>query len=46
METEDIVALYVSLVNLAIKCYSDELNYVDDVLKSTKEILTKKDMSR
>lgn len=46
MESEDIVALYVSLVNLAIKCYADELDYVDTVLKSTEDILVKKGLTR
>ena len=42
MEVEDIIALNVSLVNLAIKCYSDHIDYVDKALGYCNELLTKK----
>ena len=32
MELEDIVALHVSLVNLAIKCYPSRIDYIDKAL--------------
>ena len=41
MPTEDIVALQVSLVNLALKCYPDRVDYVDKVLQYTLEIFSK-----
>lgn len=41
MPTEDIVALQVSLINLANKCYPDRVDYVDDVLGRTCEIFNK-----
>ncbi|XP_046683353.1 vacuolar protein sorting-associated protein 35 isoform X3 [Homalodisca vitripennis] len=39
MPPEDIASLQVSLVNLALKCYPDRLDYVDKVLHSTVNIL-------
>uniref|UniRef100_T1ISA6 Vacuolar protein sorting-associated protein 35 n=1 Tax=Strigamia maritima TaxID=126957 RepID=T1ISA6_STRMM len=41
MPVEDIVALQVSLINLALKCYPDRIDYVDKVLQSTNEIFKK-----
>ena len=41
MPTEDIIALQVSLVNLALKCYPDRVDYVDKVLQYTSEIFSK-----
>jgi len=41
MPTEDIVALQVSLINLALKCYPDRVDYVDKVLEYTEEIFSK-----
>lgn len=38
MPAEDIVSLQVALINLAIKCYPDKINYVDKVLETTEEI--------
>jgi vacuolar protein sorting-associated protein 35 len=38
MPPEDIVALQVALVNLALKCYPDRVDYVDKVLEYTMEI--------
>ena len=46
MDMEDIVALHVSLVNLAIKCYSDELGYVDKALGYCNDLVEKKGISR
>lgn len=41
MPSEDIVALQVSLINLANKCYPSRVDYVDDVLGKTCEIFNK-----
>lgn len=41
MPSEDVVSLQVSLINLAIKCYPDRVDYVDKVLESTVEIFNK-----
>lgn len=41
MPIEDVVSLQVSLVNLALKCYPDRVDYVDKVLETTAEILKK-----
>jgi len=41
MPSEDMVALQVSLVNLAHKCYPDKVDYVDDVLSKTVDIFNK-----
>lgn len=46
MEVEDIVALHVSLVNLAIKCYTENLGYVDKALSYCCDLLQNKNMSR
>eukprot|EP00795_Rhopilema_esculentum_P001572 gene1572-16023_t len=45
MATEDIVALQVSLINLALKCYPDRVDYVDKVLEYTEEIFSKLNLS-
>ncbi|XP_020900046.2 vacuolar protein sorting-associated protein 35 [Exaiptasia diaphana] len=37
MPTEDKVSLQVSLINLALKCYPDRVDYVDKVLQYTAE---------
>ena len=41
MPTEDIVALQVSLINLALKCYPDRVDYIDKVLETTASIFDK-----
>ncbi|KAJ8340134.1 hypothetical protein SKAU_G00347670 [Synaphobranchus kaupii] len=41
MPAEDVVSLHVSLINLAMKCYPDRVDYVDKVLESTVEIFNK-----
>lgn len=41
MALEDIVALQVSLINLALKCYPDRVDYVDKVLQTTSEIFNR-----
>ncbi len=41
MPPEDIVALQVALVNLALKCYPDKIDYVDKVLETTEEIFNR-----
>ena len=46
MPTEDIVALQVSLVNLALKCYPDRVDYVDKVLEYTEEIFSKLNLAQ
>ena len=38
MPPEDIVSLQVALINLALKCYPDKVEYVDKVLETTEEI--------
>lgn len=38
---EDTVSLQVSLVNLAQKCYPDEIEYVDKVMQNTLEVFQK-----
>ena len=43
MPTEDCIALQVSLANLAIKCYSDQLEYVNKVLVDTADMLTSRE---
>ncbi|XP_058967807.2 vacuolar protein sorting-associated protein 35-like [Pocillopora verrucosa] len=45
MPTEDIVSLQVSLINLALKCYPERVDYVDKVLQYTSEIFSKLDIS-
>lgn len=46
MPTEDIVSLQVSLINLALKCYPDRVDYVDKVLQYTSEIFSKLNLSQ
>lgn len=46
MPTEDIVALQVSLINLALKCYPDRVDYVDKVLQYTSEIFSKLNLAQ
>jgi vacuolar protein sorting-associated protein 35 len=46
MPPEDIVALQVSLVNLAHKCYPDRVDYVDKVLLTTLQIFQKLNIDR
>ena len=46
MLPEDVVALQVSLVNLALKVYPDHIEYVDKVLHYTADILHQKDIAR
>ncbi|PIK44550.1 putative vacuolar protein sorting-associated protein 35 [Apostichopus japonicus] len=41
MPPEDIVALQVSLINLALKCYPDRVDFIDKVLETTTEIFHK-----
>lgn len=41
MPMEDTVSLQVSLVNLAQKCYPDQIDYVDKVLENTLEVFQK-----
>ncbi|ELU14760.1 hypothetical protein CAPTEDRAFT_161426 [Capitella teleta] len=41
MPPEDIVALQVALINLALKCYPDKHDYVDKVLETTEEIFNR-----
>lgn len=45
MPTEDIVSLQVSLINLALKCYPERVDYVDKVLQYTSEIFSKLNLS-
>ena len=46
MPTEDIVSLQVSLINLALKCYPERVDYVDKVLQYTSEIFSKLNLSQ
>ncbi|XP_013409707.1 vacuolar protein sorting-associated protein 35-like, partial [Lingula anatina] len=41
MPPEDIVSLQVALINLALKCYPDRVDYVDKVLETTEEIFNR-----
>lgn len=41
MPPEDIVSLQVALINLALKCYPDKVDYVDKVLETTEEIFNR-----
>lgn len=41
MPPEDIVSLQVALINLALKCYPDKVEYVDKVLETTEEIFNR-----
>ncbi|KAI8759591.1 vacuolar protein sorting-associated protein 35 [Biomphalaria glabrata] len=41
MAPEDIVSLQVALINLALKCYPDKVDYVDKVLETTEEIFNR-----
>ena len=43
MPLEDVVALYTSLVNLALKCYPTRIDYVDKVLGCIVDISAKRD---
>ena len=45
MEIEDILALNVSLINLAIKCYVDESSYVDKAMEYCTDIMGKRGVS-
>lgn len=37
---EDMVALQVALINLALKCYPDRIDYIDKVMLSSVEVKT------
>ena len=43
MPLDDVTALYTSLVNLALKCYSDRIDYVDKALECTLNVITKRE---
>lgn len=45
MPLDDVVALYISLVNLALKCYPENIDYVDKALQCTWNIFSKRDAS-
>ena len=38
MPIQDIVALHTTVLNLAVKCYTKRLDYVDKVLEITESI--------
>ena len=38
MPLDGVVALYTSLVNLALKCYPAEISYVDKALECTADV--------
>lgn len=46
MPPEDIVALQVALVNLALKCYPDKVDYVDKVLETTEDIFNRHNLDQ
>lgn len=41
MPPEDIVALQVAIINLALKCYPERIDYVDKVLETTEDIFNR-----
>jgi hypothetical protein len=41
MPPEDIVSLQVALINLALKCYPTQVDFVDKVLETTEEIFNR-----
>ncbi|BFZ13558.1 hypothetical protein BsWGS_16597 [Bradybaena similaris] len=41
MPPEDIVSLQVALINLALKCYPDKVDFVDKVLETTEDIFNR-----
>ena len=41
MPPADIVSLQVALINLALKCYPNRIDYVDKVLETTEEIFNR-----
>lgn len=43
MPLDDVVAMYTSLVNLALKCYPDRIDYVDMSLDCVANIFKKKE---
>ena len=45
MPLDDVVALYTSLVNLALKCYPAQIDYVDKALECTLEVFKKREAS-
>ena len=46
MPVEDIIALQVSLINLALNCYHDRFDYVDKVLEYTVEIFGTRNLTQ
>ncbi len=40
MPVHDVVALHTALLNLAVKCYTENMEYVDKVLENTEAVLT------
>jgi vacuolar protein sorting-associated protein 35 len=46
MLPEDIVSLQVALINLALKCYPDKVDYVDKVLETTEEIFNRMNLDQ
>jgi len=45
MPLDDVVTLYTSLVNLALKCYPTRIDYVDTALSCTHDAFTKREAS-
>lgn len=43
MPLDDVVAMYTSLVNLALKCYPDRIDYVDKSLDCIASIFKKRE---
>jgi hypothetical protein len=46
MPLQDIVTLHATILNLAIKCYSDRIDFVDKVLEVTENILSNMNMDQ
>ena len=43
MALDDVVSLYTSLANLALKCYPDRIDYVDKSLECISNIFKKRE---
>ena len=45
MPLDDVVSMYTSLTNLALKCYPDRIDYVDKSLDCIATIFKKRDVA-
>ena len=46
MPLQDIVALHTAVLNLAVKCYTTRVDYVDKVLEITESIFNNMNMDQ